>query len=103
GKSNRRSDPMKTHRLFRARVALPLMIAAGVLAALAVSASVGFASPSRTTAAPSNQSPPTISGTPKVGNDLTANNGNWSGSPTSYTYQWRRCDQNGGSCSDISG
>lgn len=31
-------------------------------------------------------------------------NGTWSGTPTiSYTYQWQRCDLNGGNCVDIAG
>ena len=35
-----------------------------------------------TQAAPTNQTPPTIQGTPQVGSTLTAKEGQWTGSPT---------------------
>jgi hypothetical protein len=54
-------------------------------------------------AAPKNTSPPTISGTPKVGGTLTADPGSWSGNPTSFAYQWQRCDADVAACSDVIG
>jgi hypothetical protein len=53
--------------------------------------------------APGNTEPPQISGTPQVGSTLTATEGRWSRNPTDINLQWRRCDENGGSCSNISG
>lgn len=54
--------------------------------------------------APTNSSAPTISGTAKQGQTLTADRGEWSGtSPIDFNYQWQRCDQNGGTCSNIAG
>src|SRR6266851_470279 len=54
-------------------------------------------------AAPKNTAPPTISGTPKVGQQLTADPGSWSGNPTSFAYQWQRCDADVAACSDVIG
>jgi hypothetical protein len=52
---------------------------------------------------PSNTSVPVITGTVTVGSTLTGDSGSWSGDPTSYAYQWSRCDENGGSCAAIGG
>jgi hypothetical protein len=51
---------------------------------------------------PKNTARPTISGTPRVGESLTVNNGTWTGVST-FSYQWQQCDQNGNNCADIDG
>jgi hypothetical protein len=52
-------------------------------------------------AAPKSTSAPLVTGPGVEGADLTATNGDWSGSPTAYQYLWYRCDPNGDSCSPI--
>jgi hypothetical protein len=56
-----------------------------------------------TTAVPTNTSPPTIknSANPVVSTKLAADQGSWTGAPTSYQVQWLRCDSGGGNCSTI--
>jgi len=54
-------------------------------------------------AKPETTSPPTIEGKPVVGQGLSAGNGLWRNSPTSFGYQWVRCDAKGGSCTRLSG
>ena len=54
--------------------------------------------------APSNTSPPAISGAAWTGKKLIASAGLWAGTgPLSYSYQWESCNSSGASCSDISG
>ena len=68
-------------------------------ASSAASATVASSTP----AAPTNTAAPQTSGTATQGNALTSNTGSWTGSPTSYAYQWQDCDTSGNNCANISG
>jgi hypothetical protein len=52
-------------------------------------------------AAPVNTVLPSISGATSQGSMLTADLGTWTNSPTTYKYQWRRCNTSGAGCNDI--
>lgn len=46
---------------------------------------------------------PAITGTATQTQTLTADTGQWRGAPSSYTYQWSKCDAAGANCADIAG
>jgi PKD repeat protein/flagellar hook assembly protein FlgD len=50
---------------------------------------------------PVNTLAPTISGAAREGEILTEAHGSWTGDPTSYSYQWLRCDAQGAECATI--
>jgi hypothetical protein len=95
----------------KARAVLAVVLVSAVATAMTAVVGLGgaFAAGTGPSAAeqqygPTNTSPPTISGTPTEGETLTANPGSWSGTgPITFAYQWQRCDQNGGNCSNIVG
>jgi len=74
-------------------------VAAASLLTLALMTGVGSAA---SQVAPVNTAKPAVSGTPTVGQTLTASNGTWSNAPTSYAYQWLRCNGGGNSCVSVS-
>jgi hypothetical protein len=87
----------------RHRTSLPIVAALGALGATAVLVAAAGTGSAARQAAPGNTQPPTVTGTPSEGSTLTASNGQWTGSPTSFDYRWQRCDRDGGSCAAISG
>jgi hypothetical protein len=70
----------------------------GIAAISAVTAATAVAA-----SAPTSRLAPTIEGKLTVGSTLTASNGLWNGSPTSFGYQWLRCGAGGMNCSRIGG
>lgn len=73
----------------------------GIATSSATLAIAGSTAPAA--AAPTPTSPPTIAGTDVAGQTLSAQAGKWKGSPTSFAYQWRRCDAGGTTCVPIAG
>jgi Tol biopolymer transport system component len=52
--------------------------------------------------APVDEDPPSVSGSPVVGAELTASPGTWTGTvPIRFTYAWGRCDATGANCRKI--
>jgi O-glycosyl hydrolase len=49
-------------------------------------------------AKPVNLGPPSFTGSARAGQTLTETHGSWTNEPTSYTYQWERCDSSGENC-----
>src|SRR4051812_12274762 len=76
-------------------VGIAALLAVAALAVAAVAAAQG--------AKPVNQSAPTIEGAAVVGRTIAAGPGIWTNSPTSYDYQWLRCDAKGNGCARLSG
>jgi hypothetical protein len=72
----------------------------------ALSAAVAVVVPQPVSSAPpsiSSAGTPAISGSAVVGERLRESHARWSNAPTSYSYQWQRCDRAGGHCHAIAG
>ena len=92
---------MVRRHLTRTRLGLVLAVVAGVvLGAVFGQPGNGRAASS---AAPTNKTLPTVTGIPEAGQTLTAHRGTWTGSPTSFSFAWSRCDTGGNACAAIGG
>ena len=87
--------------LTRTRLGFLLAVVTGVL----LGALVGQPGSGRAAAAtkPTPKTPPTISSPAEVGLTLKATRGTWTGNPTSFHFQWLRCDTTGAACAPIPG
>lgn len=87
--------------LTRTRLGFLLAVVTGVL----LGAVVGQPGSGRAAAStkPTPKTPPKISGLAEVGVTLTATRGTWTGTPTSFHFQWLRCDTTGAACAAIAG
>lgn len=64
----------------------------------AASATIAVVSPQ-----PVSSAAPTISGSTVVGRRLSESHGTWSNAPTSFTYEWQRCNRLRANCRAIAG
>ncbi len=78
------------------RIGVVWTLAAAALASVATVLALPGGSGAVTRAVPDNTQEPRISGSATVGSTLSASQGSWNGSPTSYAYQWVRCPRDGG-------
>jgi hypothetical protein len=46
---------------------------------------------------------PAITGEARVGQELTASEGTWTGNPTAFAFQWQRCDVDSFTCANVVG
>jgi hypothetical protein len=74
-----------------------------ILAAVAAAAALSVWVVPAAAAPPTNTTAPTITGTPRVGETLTAQNGTWANNPTAFQYQWQRCNAAGAGCVNVPG
>lgn len=83
---------------------LQLLAAAAAASVLTALGAVAGLAEAQAQIAPTNTTAPTISGTPRDGETLTASEGTWTGDePMTFTYQWQRCDANGLNCANLAG
>jgi hypothetical protein len=77
---------------------------AAVLGAVLVVAGVAYAAVAAVTDRPTAKALPSISGSAREGDTLTAAEGTWErGDRISFAYQWQRCDAAGAGCANIAG
>jgi hypothetical protein len=72
--------------------------ATGAATATTIASATVTAAGTPSSARPTNVKAPQILGTVADGQILTTSVGSWTGSPTKFTYRWRRCNASGGSC-----
>ena len=71
---------------------------AGGSGSAVTSATIAVVSPQ-----PVSSAPPAIGGSAVVGRRLSESHGTWSNAPTSFSYQWQRCNRLGANCRAIAG
>jgi hypothetical protein len=85
------------------RVVVSASNVGGVGSATSAATATVVADPPPPPPAPANTALPSVSGSAVEAQTLSASSGTWTGSPTSYAYQWQDCSAAGASCTNVSG
>ena len=80
------------------KIVVTAAAAAGTASAVTAPTAAVAAAGTSPSAQPTHHKPPQITGQAQVGVALTGSVGTWTGSPTKFTYRWRRCNASGTSC-----
>jgi hypothetical protein len=75
-----------------------LAVGSGAVALIALAPAAAFDHPGPV---PVNTAAPVVQGTAQEGQTLQTSDGTWTNQPTSYAYQWLRCDAGGANCAPI--
>ncbi len=93
-----------TYKLTSADVGSTIVVAVTATNSAGTGSAASAASGVVAALVPANTALPTITGSAKEGQLLSASTGSWTGTtPLSFAYQWEACNTSGGSCSNISG
>ena len=92
------SEPNRTPRVLRRDRRTFTAGALVVATAAAVAAMLSAGAEARSQIVPVNNTPPTISGTPVVGETLVTSEGSWTPAPDQVAYEWQSCDAAGENC-----
>lgn len=96
------SDREKKDSPQRHRKGAHAVVLAALLSAALTALVLPLSGTARPQAAPTNTSPPTITGSATKGQTLVAGTGSWTGTaPISFAFEWRRCDSAGANCTPI--
>jgi GH25 family lysozyme M1 (1,4-beta-N-acetylmuramidase) len=90
--------PVSTDVGHSLKVVVTATSATGPATATTIASATVSPAGTRPGARPTNIKAPQILGNPQDGQVLTTSVGGWTGSPTKFTYRWRRCNATGTSC-----
>lgn len=92
-----------THALSNADVGFTIRVLVTATNSAGSTSAVSSATAVVLPAPPASAGAPSVTGAPRVGETLVATTGTWTGDPTSFAFQWERCDTSALACVVVAG